>query len=32
VKGLLDMKEEVISLAEEIKNAQKEAIVMILQR
>lgn len=32
VKGLIDMKEEVINLAEEIKNAKKEDIVKILQR
>ena len=32
VKGLIDIKEEVINLAEEIKGAQKEAIVTILQR
>ncbi len=32
VKGLIDMKEEVINLAEEIKSAQKEDIVKILQR
>ena len=29
---MIDIKEEVINLAEEIKNAQKEAIVKILQR
>lgn len=32
VKGLIDIKEEVINLAEEIKSAQKEDIVKILQR
>ena len=32
VKGLIDIKEEVINLAEEIKNAKKEDIVKILQR
>lgn len=32
VKGLIDVKEEVINLAEEIKNAVKEEIVKILQR
>ena len=32
VRGLIDIKEEVINLAEEIKSAQKEAIVKILQR
>lgn len=32
VKGLIDIKEEVINLAEEIKNANKEDIVKILQR
>lgn len=32
VRGLIDIKEEVINLAEEIKNAQKEAIVTILHR
>lgn len=32
VRGLIDIKEEVINLAEEIKSAQKEAIVVILQR
>jgi hypothetical protein len=32
VRGLIDIKEEVINLAEEIKNAQKEEIVKILQR
>lgn len=32
VKGLLDLKEEVINLAEEIKKANKEDIVGILQR
>lgn len=32
VKGLIDVKEEVINLAEEIKNAVKEDIVKILQR
>ena len=32
VKGLIEMKEEVIKLAEEIKFAAKEDIVKILQR
>jgi len=32
VRGLIDIKEEVINLAEEIKSAQKEDIVKILQR
>jgi hypothetical protein len=32
VKGLIDIKEEVINLAEEIKAAQKEQIIIILQR
>lgn len=32
VKGLIDIKEEVINLAEEIKEAQKDQIVNILQR
>ena len=32
MRGLIDIKEEVINLAEEIKSAQKEAIVKILQR
>lgn len=32
VKGLLDLKEEVISLAEEIKSAKQDKIVDILQR
>lgn len=32
MKGLIDLKEEVINLAEEIKSAQKEEIVKILQR
>lgn len=32
MRGLIDIKEEVINLAEEIKGAQKEAIVKILQR
>lgn len=32
VRGLIDIKEEVINLAEEIKGAQKEEIVRILQR
>lgn len=32
VRGLIDIKEEVINLAEEIKGAQKEEIVKILQR
>lgn len=32
VRGLIDIKEEVINLAEEIKAAQKEQIVKILQR
>lgn len=32
VRGLIDIKEEIINLAEEIKSAQKEDIVKILQR
>ena len=32
VRGLIDLKEEVINLAEEIKGAQKEDIIKILQR
>lgn len=32
IRGLIDIKEEVINLAEEIKGAQKEKIVDILQR
>ena len=32
IKGLIDIKEEVINLAEEIKSAEKEEIVVILQR
>lgn len=32
IKGLLDLKDEVINLAEEIKNAKYEKIVEILQR
>jgi hypothetical protein len=32
VRGLIDIKEEVINLAEEIKTAKKEKIVDILQR
>lgn len=32
VRGLIDIKEEVINLAEEIKAAKKEKIVEILQR
>lgn len=32
IKGLIDIKEEVINLAEEIKSAEKENIVVILQR
>jgi hypothetical protein len=32
VRGLIDIKEEVINLAEEIKSAKKEKIVEILQR
>ena len=32
IRGLIDIKEEVINLAEEIKSAQKEEIVNILQR
>jgi hypothetical protein len=32
IRGLIDIKEEVINLAEEIKGAQKEEIVKILQR
>jgi hypothetical protein len=32
IRGLIDIKEEIINLAEEIKGAQKEDIVKILQR
>ena len=32
IRGLIDIKEEVINLAEEIKTAKKEEIVVILQR
>ena len=32
VKGLIDIKEEVINLAEEIKSAEKDNIIKILQR
>ena len=32
IRGLIDIKEEVINLAEEIKEAKKEKIVDILQR
>lgn len=32
VRGLIDIKEEVIKLAEEVKSAKKEEIVVILQR
>lgn len=32
IRGLIDIKEEVINLAEEIKSAKKEDIVVILQR
>lgn len=32
IRGLIDIKEEVINLAEEVKSAKKEKIVEILQR